>query len=320
MQAAFIVNNRIKHKRRFSNLLAEIEHAKLFENYTVQHTNHAGHAISLAERATEKMDLVVAVGGDGTLNEVLNGFMIGSQFRVGKSAPVLAYLPFGTANDFARSAGIKADAAQFIDLIEHNRTEEIDIGKIRYETIDGDEEERYFINIADAGIGGQVVQKVNNSRTKKLLGGNITFMRAIGEALLTYELSNVKVLADSFEWEGKLLSLVCANGRYFGNGLCIAPNAHIKDGHFDVAILSEFSAADYAKHLIKLRKGEKIDHPQLHYFTAKEIEVTPDKYSCSIESDGEFVGNVPMRVSLLPSELTFLMPHIALSEAPPAAE
>lgn len=316
MKAAFIVNSRIKRKNKFLASLAELEHEQLFEEITVHETTRKEHAISLAERATEKVDLVVAVGGDGTLNEVLNGFMIGSQFRIGKSAPVLAYLPYGTANDFARTARITTDIEEFIDLVEHNQTQLIDVGMIRYSNTEGNDEERYFLNIADAGIGGEVVEKVNKSRTKKMLGANLTFMRAIAETFLTYQQSTVSCVADSFEWKGKILSVVCANGRYFGNGMCIAPDARLDDGQLQIIIMSEVSTKDYALNLNRIRKGEKLNHPHVHYFEATELEVTPEKYSCAIDADGEFIGNIPMHISVLPREIQFLMPRPRFSNKP----
>lgn len=317
MRASFILNSKIRNRKRFERFIGEIEHASLFERITVHETQRQGHAIQLAEKATEKDDLVVAVGGDGTLNETLNGFMIGNQFRVGTHAPVLAYLPYGTANDFARTAKLDTDPARFIDLVERNQTEQIDVGMIRYTTMDGDEEERYFLNIADAGIGGEVVQKVNKSRTKKFLGAGITYMKAITEAFMTYIQSPVTIEADTFKWKGKLLTLACANGRYFGNGLCIAPRAALNDGRMQIIVISDISAKDYAMNIGKLRKGEQMEHPKVHYFTAKELEVIPSEYSCGIDADGEYLGNIPMHVKILPSEINFLMPHIALSDEPP---
>ena len=316
MKAAFIVNSRIKRKKKFMTSLAQLEHKHVFETIKVYETEHAGHAISLAERATEKVDIVVAVGGDGTLNEVLNGFMIGSQFRIGKSAPVLAYLPYGTANDFARSTNVTTDIEAFIELVEHNQTEALDVGKIHYSTTEGDEEERYFLNIADTGIGGLVVEKVNKSKTKKVFGAGITFMRAITEAFITYEPSPIKCEADTFTWEGTVLSFVCANGKYFGNGLCIAPDAELNNGKLEIVIMADVGAKDYALNLNKLRKGEKLTHPQVHYFQARELEIIPEKYSCAIDADGEFIGNIPMHIVVLPREIQFLMPKPAWSDEP----
>jgi len=191
-------------------------------------------------------------------------------------------------------------------LVDKKSFRPIDIGHSELVDSEARELERYFINVIDFGIGGYVVEKVANSR--KTFGAKFTFLKAIFNSLLTYEQSIVKIEADEFEWEGKLLSLAISNGQYFGNGIQIASDAMLDDGKFNVCVLSDISTADYLKHLNKIRKGHKINHKGVRYFTTKELSINPVDLSCAIDIDGEFCGYAPAKIKLLPKK--FRLSHL----------
>lgn len=308
MRIAFIIKGNIRNKRGFYEDLSLVENTNLFEKVEVLESKHAGHAIELGKAAAEKeYDYIIAVGGDGTLHEVLNGYMLATNEKPELKAPTFGSLPYGTANDFSRSANLTGGVTQLLEMLEMEQIRKIDIGKIDYTDVEGAMKTRYFINIADVGIGAHVVQKVNSS--KKRLGSNLTFLKAITETFLTYEQSVLKVKTDQgFEWKGKTLTFVAANGRYFGSGLCIAPDAKLDNGRFSLVLMGDVSIKDYLFNLRKVKKGIKIEHPGVSYLSASTIEITPELYSCACEADGEFLGYAPLKIEAMYHHINFLLP------------
>ncbi len=297
MRIAFIVKGNIKNKHGFYNDATIIKQTYLFESFDIFETTQKKQAIELAQKASLTHNYLIAVGGDGTLNEVLNGIM-----KTDKR-PILGHLQYGSANDFSRTAKL-TDAKQLVNLIGKQQQKLIDIGELINSNEDGKEQKKYFINIADAGIGGHVVEKVNKS--KKRMGSNFTFLKAITGSFVTYEQSEVHCIADTFTFKGKVLSVAVANGKYFGSGICIAPDAKLNDGWFNVTIIGNINMLLYATKLNKLKKGKKIEHPEIHYYKAKEIEIKPIELSCALDMDGEFAGYAPVKIKILPKAIYFL--------------
>ncbi len=293
-KVGFILNGKSRKKKRFFKELAQARKKIKNLEFNVVETSARGHAKSLAsEMLHDGFTHIIAVGGDGTLHEALNGFL-----KKPKSESVLGVLPLGTANDFIKSTQGPQNLADLFEAISQDKIKAIDIGSISY---DGGSE--YFINIGDLGLGAEVVKKVNNS--SKLLGSGITFFSAIARTFLTYKNQQIACKADNWEYTGKVNSLVAANGKYFGSGLCIAPEAKLDDGKFKVVVLGDISISDYLKNVKKLKKGSTIDHPQLEYKIAKKLEITSDQ-PCGIEADGEFIGYTPATISIEPSKINFL--------------
>ncbi|MEJ2004574.1 MAG: hypothetical protein P8X57_06340 [Cyclobacteriaceae bacterium] len=167
----------------------------------------------------------------------------------------------------------------------------------------GETQSRFFINIADAGMGAEVVRKVNER--SKWMGPSLTFFRAILETFLSYRNVQADIRMDKDRYQGPIRSAVFANGRYFGSGMCIAPDAKPDDGIFAVVIIGNVSIADYLKYLPRIKKGEFIDHPEVSYYTAKKIELySPSKLE--LEADGEFIGFAPVQIEIRPKTLTVL--------------
>ena len=237
------------------------------------------HAIQLAKQAAEnRCDFLIALGGDGTLHEVINGVMQ-SNLPV-NLYPAIGLLPLGSANDFARTARISNSVENLIGQIQSRATRKIDLGKI---ILHQTGEIRYFINIAGVGLGAEVVQTMEQSSS--VFGPGFNYFKHILKGFLNYVKKEVRCSGSTWLWKGKLLQMAVANGRSFGNGICIAPDARIADGIFQVAIFGDLSIWDYLKNLHKLKKGLKIDHPQVHYHDVKEVLVESDD-PCYIEADG----------------------------------
>ena len=259
------------------------------------------HAIELAKQATENgCDYMVAVGGDGTLHEVINGML---QAKIpANEYPAIGLLPYGSANDFARTARISNSIEALIALIQSNTTQKIDLGKI---ILQQTQETRYFINIAGVGLGAVVAQ--NLERSSSVLGPGFNYFKHTIKGFLSYVKKEVSCTSSTWQWKGKLLQMAVANGRYYGNAICLAPDAKLSDGQFQVAIFGDLSIWDYLKNLGNLKKGVKIDHPQVSYHVTNEVLLESND-SCGIEADGEYVGLAPATISVLPKAICFLMP------------
>lgn len=309
MKLGFIVKGTIRNKRRFYEDLTLVENLNLFEEVEVIESAYHKHSVEIARSLTEKgFDYLIAVGGDGTMNEVLNGYLQVRDENPDKYEDVvLGVLPYGTANDFSRTVNLNGGVQQLVEMLEKNTSKKIDVGDIEFTDEDGNINRRYFLNISDVGIGAYVVKKVNSS--KKRLGSNFTFLKAITETFITYEQSTVTVKTpDGLDWRGKVLTLCMANGKYFGSGLGISPESKVDDGRFGLVIMGDVSIKDYVLNLRKLKKCQRIDHPRVHYYNATEVEIIPEKYSCAAECDGEFLGYAPLKIKALYHHINFLLP------------
>jgi YegS/Rv2252/BmrU family lipid kinase len=261
-------------------------------------TQHIGHGKDLAkEAALSNSGYIISVSGDGTLNEVANGIMFSGNKNV-----KLGLLPHGTGNDFSKTILVSNNVLRLKQMIDQNMCREIDLGLVHFKNIEGNDESRYFINITDVGLGGFIAQKLSGS--SKWLGATLTFQKAIITTFLTYKHQLMKTKADDFIYEGKILSYIIANGKYFGGGLGIAPDAKPDDGWLHITLGGEISLWDYLLNLSKVRQCKKIEHSQMKYLRAKEISIeTPSQ---PIDMDGEFIGYTPMRISIVPKTLQFI--------------
>lgn len=301
MKVVFIVNNQ---NNRLAKLVPRLEEYCQQANMgSVQFisTERKEHAIELARQATENgCDYLVAVGGDGTLYEVING-MMQSNIPTDKY-PVIGLLPHGSANDFARTARVSNSIEGLVELIQSDTTLKLDLGKI---VIRQTLETRYFINIAGVGLSPEVVQNLEQS--SNVFGSNFNYFKSIIKAFLGYVKKDISCASSTWQWRGKLLQMAVANGRYFGNAICTAPDAKLTDGQFQIAIFGDLSIWDYLKNIVNLKKGVKINHPQVSYRDAEEVLIESND-SCGIEADGEYVGLAPATISILPKAICFLMP------------
>ena len=303
MKLVFIVKSTIRNKKKFYEDYEIFRQKNVVEFTEVWESEFFKHSILLAEKAAfQNFDFIISVGGDGTLNEVLNGVMTASDMA--HDLPKIGMLPYGSANDFSKTTGLTNDIQLLIEAIEKDHATKTDIGKAEITNEEGEKITRYFINIFDAGIGADVVRKVNAS--DKPLGTRFTFIKAILGSLLSYTPTPLMCKTNKEVIEGRMLTFVIANGCFFGDGICIAPDAKINDGVFSLVRVGDISMRDYILNTRKLRKKLKIDHPKISYHKADTIEIFPKKYSCAIETDGEFAGYAPAKVTMLHNRISFI--------------
>lgn len=286
---SFIIHGKT---HRITKLTAKIT-AVFRDEYSLQFliTESYRHSEHLVQEALSAgTDYLIALGGDGTLNEVVNGLL-----RVDTDKQiVMGLLPYGTGNDFARTIGADRELHKLYNAIKANSLLLTDVGQINFTSFEGKAAQRYFINIADVGMGGMVSEMVNHS--SRTWGANLIYFSSILKAFAKYKHQTIRLEAADLSWEGKVLSLCMANGRYFGSGLCIAPEADIADGVAELVLIGDVSIWDYLKNLINLKKGRKIKHPEVSYHKTDFCKIET-QVPCPIDMDGEFVGYTPLQLT-----------------------
>ncbi len=282
----------------------EQEIRRLWGNvYEVTFTERPFQAAQLTSQALRGgCPKVVSIGGDGTLNEVVNGFFDRGKLIAPEAA--LGILELGTGADFVKSLALPAGVPRLLHLIRDGRPEKIDVGLATFLGKNGRQQSRYFINILDFGLGGAVVERVN--RSSKRLGGKIAFLKGILLTLATYKNKSIRFRLDEGPWQTqKLNNFIVANGRYFGGGLLPAPQALLDDGLFDVVLLGDVGRLEAVLNLSKLRKGTHFENPKVSGTRAAQIEAESIE-PVFIDMDGEFVGELPAKILVLPQILPIL--------------
>jgi YegS/Rv2252/BmrU family lipid kinase len=257
-----------------------------------------GHLIELTRRAVDDgAKVVVAVGGDGTLNEVVNGV-------AGRDVE-LATIPLGTGMDFGRTYGIptKFEAAVRVALGGTKRT--IDAGRVRFRTWDGDDAERWFANVGSVGMSGAVAQRANGMT--KVFGGKATFFYALARVFLEWENTDVTVKLDDGTRYGRMHDVVVANGAWHGGGMKLAPDASPDDGLFDVVLIGDIGKVDFLTTAPKIYKGRHVAHAKVDVVRSKRVDVDAQE-RLPIELEGEQVGTTPAVFEVVPGALTIRVP------------
>ena len=270
-------------------------------------TTRPDEATEIAQRnVLQSRPVVVAVGGDGTLNEVVNGF-----FRNGAPIPTtskLAMIPLGTGGDFRRTLRIPTDTKQAIDVLRSGTVRRLDAGCVTYQTADGATAVRHFINIADVGLGGEVVHIVGNG-TKRF--GSATYTLAGLRALLGFKNKPMTVNIDGASEDlAKVQQVVIANCQFFGGGMQMAPTAKPNDGIFDVIIVKNAGKIETIRGMNDIRSGKHLDqgNPKIELMYGKRISVSsPQKVR--IDLDGEAVGFLPALFEIQPGAIEFITPR-----------
>ena len=267
-------------------------------------TERPNHATELARQGAADHARVVLVGGDGTINEVVNGLL--ADDRPVRADLVLAIVPRGTGADFVRTMGIPHDLDAAVQRLTTGSVREIDVAKAIYRGPDGGERVRYFINEASVGMGAVVCQEVN--RSSKRLGGRLSFLRGILIATVRYRSQPVLFSVDGGPAEEVLLRNVwIANGRFSGGGICSAPRARPDDGLLDVVRIPHLGPWENIANMPRLRSGAFVEHPKVVYVTARRVEMQPaGPVALHIEMEGEPIGSIPATFEVLETRLKVL--------------
>jgi YegS/Rv2252/BmrU family lipid kinase len=273
-------------------------------------TRGPGDATRLAREALEGgAARVVAIGGDGTINEVANGFFDGERPVAPDAA--LGILPFGTGGDFRKTLRIPRDISRAARVLARGGTRRIDVGLLEYTRRDGATASRVFVNIASFGISGVVDRYVNTS--SKRLGGRLSFLVATARATVHFRNQRVRMVFDDDQAAGvdmTINTVAVANGRYFGGGMFIAPDAELDDGLFDVVSLGDFSVKEMLMNSRRIYDGSHLSIDKVGFRRASKVRAEPlNGESVELDVDGETPGILPASFRILPKALNLVTSH-----------
>ena len=263
-------------------------------------TERPGQGSDLARRALDAgAEIVVCVGGDGTLNEAVNGLMDpDGQVRPGIR---LGFIPRGTGGDLARTLPFPADLEEALDALSKGKTRSLDLGRFTFQDHRGEQTVRYFHNVLSFGLGGEVDERVN--RTTKVFGGFLSFIYATLVSVLVYDKKRIHLCVDDcFEEEIPMWNVAVANGRYHGGGMCVAPDARIDDGLFHITVIGDLTLAGVFKNFPKLYNGKIYGVPNVKNLTGKRITARSDQ-TVLLDVDGEQPGRLPAEIEIVPSAI-----------------
>lgn len=267
-------------------------------------TEAPGHATELAQEATKAgYATVVAVGGDGTVNEVVNGLVNGATPGEGGPLPVsLGIVSRGTGCDLARSLGLRRTKDAVSALAERQQTRTIDLGELTL----GEGESRHkrlFVNVAGLGFDGEVVEGfLASERAGRVIGGTVPYLLQVAKLVAAYRPKVFRARIDDQHTVGKRTGMFACNGRFFGGGMKVAPNADPSDGLFDVVTIDEMPPAALLVRVPAIYTGWHLHMRQVTVQRARELEVESDG-RLLVQADGELVGQAPARMRILPGAL-----------------
>jgi YegS/Rv2252/BmrU family lipid kinase len=289
-----------KHWPRIARILA----AKLGP-IEPRFTAHPGHATQLVRRALmDGSDLVVVVGGDGTINEAANGFLSNDE-PINPTAR-LGIIPMGTGGDFQRSLRLPSDFEQAVDIIAGENILPIDVGVAHFTGRDGRPAERYFVNLTSFGMGGAVSVRAKNFLTP--LGGKIAFLYGTLAVFLSYRPKPVRLTLDgeALPDELSITNVAIGNGRYHGGGMHPCPGAVLDDGLLDVTTIDHLNMFELIRDLPVLYSDDIYKHPKVNHYSARTV-LAESSETTLIELDGEAVGCLPLEARILPRRLPLLV-------------
>jgi YegS/Rv2252/BmrU family lipid kinase len=257
-----------------------------------------GHLIELGRSAIDAgATSLVAVGGDGTLNEVANA-------AAGRNVELVT-IPLGTGMDFVRTYGIPKKFDDAVRVAIEGKTRTIDAGRVRYRTWQGTEAERWFANVGSVGMSGAVAQRANGM--SKALGGKLTFFYALTRVFLEWENTEVIVRLDEGERRGRMHDVILANGVWHGGGMMLAPDASPDDGLFDVILIGDIGKLDFLTTAPKIYKGKHVTHPKVEVVRSSRVEIDAGEH-LPIEVEGEQIGSTPATFEVVPGALRLRVP------------
>jgi len=265
-------------------------------DYVLLRTEGPGDATRFAREALEGGGrFVVAAGGDGTVHEVVNGMLDAEGKPVGED-PVLGVVAAGSGSDFVRTFGLPGDATRACSHLTGDNTYPLDVGKITYAAPGGGTETRYFVNVAEAGLGAAVAARADRMSPRL---GQAKYFVGFWLTLPRFKLADVRLRADRKTYEGPAYMIVVGNGQYYGGGMKVSPRSYPGDGVLD-GVVFKGPKSDAFTMIPKIYRGEHVPHPHIEELRVKtELVVEADR-PLPIEADGEVLGNTPATFAVIP--------------------
>ena len=287
-------SGREEMKKRLPDILNRLEQGGL-ETSTHATMGEGDATLAAADAVERGFDMIIAAGGDGTINEVVNGM------AEKKKRPQLGILPLGTTNDFARALAIPRMWEAACDIIIQQYSQVFDVGKMN---------QRYFINIAGGGSLTELTYEVP-SKMKTMIGQLAYYMKGL-EKLPRLKPIEVYIKSAEMDLHEDVMLFLITNSNSVGGFEKLAPDASMNDGLFDVLILKKCNLGEFIRVVSAALRGEHINDPNTIYFQTKSIQITSPDY-VQINLDGEFGGTLPCVFSVLPSHLKIIVDETGTS-------
>jgi YegS/Rv2252/BmrU family lipid kinase len=269
-------------------------------NFKVYTTSHQGEAVELSQKAADNgAELIVSVGGDGTVNEIVNGIM------KSKNSPPLGIIPLGWANDFIKSTNIPSDIIEACNTLVRGKIKEIDVGIIN-KTI-------YFANICGVGFDAEVAQLANQMKNKHpnlhILSAFVYVFASIKKLLSPFSYHNVRIKFDGQEIHSKILFIAISNGKFYGGRFKITPEAILDDGLLEICTVEEMGRIKYLMSIPKVFKGTHESIKGINFYRAKEITIQSSELLLAQVSGEVIEGQKEFSITLLPKSLKLIVPN-----------
>ncbi|MFC1967969.1 diacylglycerol/lipid kinase family protein [Chloroflexota bacterium] len=284
--------------KQWPQIMAALKSLRL--HFDCDLTEAPGHAIDLARSAGRKgYELVVSVGGDGTINEIVNGLYDAGSL----GDTMLGIIGTGTGGDYIRTIGIPRHYLEACQRIANPRKLVVDLGVVEYAS-NGLMAKRLFVNFAGLGFDAEVAKAT--TQRFKALGSIPSYLAGLLTTFLSYENKEVSLKLDGQAEERKVCVILMSNGKYGGGGMLAAPHADPADGLLDIFIIDDLSKPDLLWSLPRVYKGTHLTHPKVTLKRAREIEIR-SKQHMSLQADGELLGEAPARFHVLPAALNVVI-------------
>jgi len=270
-------------------------------NFHYENTEHKTHAINLTHKYIgEGFRKIIAVGGDGTLNEIINGIF--TQNQVKTTDITLGMISVGTGNDWRRMYSIPENYEQAITIIKNQKIFVQDVGKISFEN---GNHSRYFANVTGIGYDALVAKATNNLKERKIRVGKVIYFYNLFSCLMSYKAIDTKITIDELKLNKQIFTIGIGIGKYNGGGMMQIPGAIADDGLFDITLIEKLSKRDVIKNVKNLYDGSFVKHPSVKIFQAKKVRIESTK-EMLLEADGESIGQTPVTIEIVPRSLKII--------------
>jgi YegS/Rv2252/BmrU family lipid kinase len=270
--------------------------------YETFFTDRRLHASIIARnKIKEGYSKIIVVGGDGTMNEVINGVF--SQKRIHTTEVMLGMISVGTGNDWAKTFNIPADYEGAVRTIKQQKTFIQDAGLVNYRK-NGKEWKRYFINIAGLGFGAKVVERTNRMKEKGK-SGHMLYFYNIFYSLIRYRSKEAVIEIDGTSYDRKIFSLNVGIGKYNGGGMIQVPHAIADDGLYSITLIKKIGKLNVIANMKKLYNGNIVKHSKVETYMAKSVQIDGSSL-LKVETDGESLGHGPVRFEIIPRSVTVI--------------
>jgi YegS/Rv2252/BmrU family lipid kinase len=266
-----------KIKEKLDPLKNEIEYKLILSNYAGEISEITKRHYDLGYRE------FIAVGGDGTLSELINGL----DFAKLESVKI-GIIPLGTGNDFVKNFSEKNDVNLVLDAVIHDQTKTVDMGIVN---------SHMFINVCSFGIDGPIIK--DTEKYKKIFPGKFSYLFSTLKAGITFKPKKVKVQIDDQIYKGQMILVAVGNGKYFGGGMKVCPDALLTDGLFDICLVKDVSKAKFMKEISKVYSGRLGEVNEVTYSKGRFIRIEVEDGQYLINVDGNLVGTTPVEISII---------------------